>query len=89
MSHVEMKFFLRCVIAHEIAFTEWNLVVELMRPRFTKGWEILIRETAKDHLLVLHLAVNQNDHIAAVVSSLYELPELGRDLVLMSLVLEY
>ena len=81
-----MEFLFRSVVEHEVCLAERNLVIELMCPRVSQLRECLVCETTEDYLLLLHLALDEDDHVRFVANSLNELLELGWVLVLVSFV---
>ena len=68
-----MEFLFRSVVEHEVCLAERNLVIELMCPRVSQLRECLVCETTKDYLLLLHLALDEDDHVGFVANSLNEL----------------
>lgn len=83
-----MLFFFWGVVAYEIAFTEWNLVIKLVGPRIPYARESLVSVATKHNLLVLDFGTAKNDHILFVRDCSHELFEFSSILSRVGFVLE-
>ena len=81
-----MLLCIRRIVADEVGIAVWNLVVELVSPRFSKHGEGLVSEATENADLVLDFALDEGNYVRFVAYCFDELSKLSWVLVLVSLV---